>query len=120
MIHELYCLMVRQVSLNKRMRNSLIVTAAEILRRHDGEDADREPVRDDDMEGVVMTRFRIACIGSIAGIAFSAEVETSLGRGRVEFIIDPRTGFAEDEEIMAGQWSDVTENFRRARTAPLN
>lgn len=116
----LYCLMVQRVSLNGRMRSSLLTAAAEMLRRQGERGAGRRRVKDDDIEGVVSTEFQFACLGSIAGIEFSAEVETDLGQGRVTFLVDPRLGFLEDEGIMGGRWTDVTDRFRRAEAAPNN
>lgn len=116
----LYCLMVQQVSLTDRMRNVLLAAAIEMLRRQGEKGAERRRVKDDDIEGLVTTRFRPACFGSLAGIEFFAEVETDLGKGKVKFITDPYLALFEIEDSEEGRWTDVTNLLRQAEAAPLN
>ena len=116
----LHCLMVQRVSLNDRMRNVLLAAAIEMLRRQGEKGAGRRSVKDDDIEGVVSTRFQFACLGSFAGIEFLAEVETDFGKGKVKFIADPRLAPFEAEDLERGQWSDITDLLRKAEAAPLN
>lgn len=114
------CLMVQRVSLTDSTRNTLLLAAIEMLRRRGEKGVGRRRIKTDDIEGLIVTRFRPASLGSISGIEFLAEVETDLGKGKVKFIVDPRYCGLDPDEIMASKWEDVTERFNRAASAPYN
>ena len=60
---EFYCLMVQRVSLTDDMRNTLLAAASEMIRRQGEKGAERWRIRNDDIEGLIATRFRYACWG---------------------------------------------------------
>ncbi|MBI4132305.1 MAG: hypothetical protein HY474_01600 [Candidatus Sungbacteria bacterium] len=108
--------MVQQVSLNDRMRNVLLAAATEMMRQQGEKGAGRRRVKDDDIEGLLETQFRISCLGPLAGIEFRAEVETDLGKGKVKFIVDALL----TDDLKRGQWVDVTDHLRKAEAAVNN
>lgn len=77
------CLMSSNVSLSDEDRELLFRTACTMI---EGGFA-RKKISSDWIEGVVETSFEVASIGSIVGILFKAQVETSLGVGKVGYIV---------------------------------
>lgn len=120
----LYCLMVQRVSLTDSMRNELVSLAAALIRTRGEPGGDRVRFKRDDMAGELRTRYRVACLGTIVGMVFSAEIESDLSRGRVKFILDSAIADLDLETLgVLGRetsWRDVTSSFRRAGTAALN
>ena len=67
-----YCLMLRGGPLTDDIRDVLFYVAQVMLA---GQQC-RRKIRADGMEGRVVTKYRYACIGGVAGVVFHAKVET--------------------------------------------
>jgi hypothetical protein len=99
------------------MNDRLLLTAVGMLRTN----SKRQRFAAAGIEGTVRTAFQFACLGNFTGIIFSANVETELGQGQVDYLVDPVSVALEEEEIIRdSMWEDVTENFKRAEAAQWN
>ena len=80
---QIFCLMVCGRGLDDAARNYLFRAAAEMIKKNDT----RRLIRTDEFNGIIRTDFESVPLGSVFGIVFYAEIESSVGRTNVNYII---------------------------------
>ena len=106
---RLICVMVRGIPLTEISRDALLVAAILMI----GSSERHRRFRNDEVEGVLTTKFEDAVLGTFVGKKFFADIETEHGQSRVVFIVDESAA-----EAPRRVWS--TFNPERARNAQFN
>ena len=89
------------IPIDDRIRNMLFHVSRTMLKT--GKEKVR--VKSNFLEGVVTTDFEIGCMGSVAGVVFSAEIDTEKGSGKASFITN--TDSAEIDNWEESFWMDA-------------
>ncbi len=100
MYYSLVCLMTRNLSLTPSVRMDLVNTAKQMFQAG----RTTQKIKCPNVEGRLQTKWEEACLGTFAGIKFQADLETDLGRGKMEFIVAEAE--LELEEILDSENSD--------------
>lgn len=79
----IYCIMFCGTSLSDAARDALFQAACDCVCREKHE----RKVYNDDVEGVVYTKFNYGALDSIGGIVFEGDIETEKGATRTKFIV---------------------------------
>lgn len=95
------CLASIGAPLNELVRNILLLEACDMAKR--GEESRR--ILSDFCIGQISSDFVVCCLGTIIGVAFSAEIDGNQGKTNVSFIVS-LSAIAQggDELLMNGEW----------------
>jgi hypothetical protein len=83
MFYRMSCLMHSGMPLTGQMREALLQGAKHIARESKSQARISEP----NFEGYVETNLQVVSFGSIAGVKFTAKLDTEKGTTKVEFVV---------------------------------
>jgi hypothetical protein len=98
---SIFCLLVSNVSLSSADRTVLYETGCEMYKKG----SKKKRIKTDSLEGRVASDFMYRALpGNFGGVKFIANIETNLGTGLVEYVIQ---NFDLECALKEGEWVEV-------------
>ena len=110
----IYCLMYGGRALTDEMRTVLFCAAAEMVKQRNR----KQKFKADCIEGEVRTEFQGQALGPVAGIKFSAEIDSDRGQTTVDYLV--RENDLEALDMVDAHWFQVYSDVEKSRQAGLN